>query len=402
MNKTIKRISGLSILCLVAALFLFPTAIALADGSTYTPLVSIPGIFTAGEKTNPVSIIKGIYGLAIGIGSVIATVMIIYAGFEYMYVESIMGKSAAKERIMNAFWGLLVILGSYILLRTINPKLVEFDLVLPGGNGNLSGLVVADKLALAREKSIHNALKKDAAAKAEISALQTTAASIEAQIAALEKQAAGVADPATRSKLDELYAKKQTINSQINEKTVAAAKDILSTLLHDGQDNVIANEIKALGTTGLGYKTSDAFNLILGRKDSTLTRLNSELEKVKALPETPNKADLVKKFEEDIASYKKYLTTSAGVIRDVQTIIEAPTTGGRQNVVAIVAARDTQLKQLAVSVESSAKQYEATQRPDLANQVRTDFKNSMLIAKAKYGFVCGTAQQTANFSICAQ
>lgn len=144
-------------------------SIASAQTTEYVPLTTVPGLFTAGSSTNPVTIIKGIYGLAIGVGSVIATVMLIIAGFEYMYQESITGKSQAKERITNAFLGLLVILGSYILLRTINPALVDFNLTLQGGSNRLKGLIaekayddlVAQQKLLKEDQTLINSIKAE-------------------------------------------------------------------------------------------------------------------------------------------------------------------------------------------------------------------------------------------------
>jgi hypothetical protein len=389
----------------MSAALLVPAAIALAaDGVTsYIPLVSLPGLFTAGTATNPVEIIKGIYGLAIGIGSVIATVMIIYAGFEYMYVESIMGKSAAKERIMNAFWGLLVILGSYILLRTINPSLVEFNITLPEGTKKLGALIAADKAALRREKAISDALKADAAAKAEIAALQANVSGINARIETLKKQQVGKAETSNEFRdaqviIDALSAEKQRIDSQANEKTITSTKEILSTLLTDGQDSVMTNEINALNTSGSNYTTEQAFDLILGRKESTLTRLDKELAKMKALPETPNKAALVSSFEADINSYKDYIRVSKSIITGFRQILGRQTPGyDTQEKMAII---DPDLKQFAANAETTAKTYDSTNKPELANQIREDTKNSLLIAKTVFKNNCSA--KTANLSICAQ
>jgi hypothetical protein len=405
MNKTLRNNSGLTLFGMMSAALLVPATIALAaDGATsYIPLVSVPGLFTAGTATNPVEIIKGIYGLAIGIGSVIATVMIIYAGFEYMYVESMGQKSAAKERIQNAFWGLLVILGSYILLRTINPSLVEFNITLPAGTGELGKLVAADKDALRREKSISDALKADAIAKAEIATLQAGVTDIDARIAGLKKQQAGKATTSPEFKdvqviIDAQEAEKQRLNSQINQKTVASTGAILQTLLTDGQDNVMINEIKALGTAGLDYKTSDAFNLIKGRKASTLARLNKELSNIQALPETPNKAVLLSDFEADVASYKEYIAVSDRLVGSIGTIIETP----RQRVPINQVMNDDDKKIRAVlnTVEIEAKKFETGGRPEIADQLRKDSQNSILIAKMKYKNYCSS--QTAQVIVCSK
>ncbi len=72
-----------------------------------------------------------IFRVALGILALIAVIMIIIAGVEYMVVESIYGKSAAKERIINAVTGLLIGLGIFLILSTINPKLLEVNFAPP-------------------------------------------------------------------------------------------------------------------------------------------------------------------------------------------------------------------------------------------------------------------------------
>lgn len=124
-----------------STLALFLASAAAVYAQDFTPLTTIDGLFEANVPTNPVKVLSGIYGFAIGIGAVIAVIMIIWGGFEYMYQESIGSKSAAKERITNAFLGLGVILASFIILRTINADLVDFNLHLPGASGQLGGLI---------------------------------------------------------------------------------------------------------------------------------------------------------------------------------------------------------------------------------------------------------------------
>jgi Type IV secretion system pilin len=408
MNKTLRNNSGLALFGLAAALFLLPTVIVLAaDGVTsYIPLVSLPGLFTAGKATNPVEIIKGIYGLAIGIGSVIATVMIIYAGFEYMYVESMGQKSAAKERIQNAFWGLLVILGSYILLRTINPSLVEFSLTLPAGTGRLGTLVVADQAALAREKRISDVLKADAAAKAEIAVFQQQASKLDTDIAALEAKKVAAGSNAAlvtsiQKDIDDLSFARQNVNSNINQKTIESTGNTLSALLHDGQDSVMTTEINAINADGSNYTTEQALDLIIGRKESTLTRLDNELAKVNALPETPNKAALVNGFTSDINSYKAYLVDSKSLVTDTKQILSGKIQGtGYYNSPDELGLIDTNLNILARQTETKAKAYETAGKIDIANQLRNDLKNTHLIVKAQFSDSCG--DKTKTLTMCAQ
>ena len=70
------------------------------------------------------------FGLAIAV--VLALVMIIWGGIEYMTTDSWEGKNDGKTRIQNALYGLGLALASYLILYTINPCLVQF-VPTPGG-----------------------------------------------------------------------------------------------------------------------------------------------------------------------------------------------------------------------------------------------------------------------------
>jgi hypothetical protein len=65
-----------------------------------------------------------IFNIAIGLCGVLAVIMIVIGGVQYMGDESVFGKTDAKDRIYNAVLGLLIALGSFALLNTINPDLL--------------------------------------------------------------------------------------------------------------------------------------------------------------------------------------------------------------------------------------------------------------------------------------
>lgn len=71
-----------------------------------------------------------IFQFAIAAAVFLAVLMIMVAGFKYITTESISGKSGAKEDIQNAVLGLVVALSSYLILQTIDPRLVALDLYL--------------------------------------------------------------------------------------------------------------------------------------------------------------------------------------------------------------------------------------------------------------------------------
>ncbi|OGI60361.1 hypothetical protein A2641_01430 [Candidatus Nomurabacteria bacterium RIFCSPHIGHO2_01_FULL_37_25] len=64
----------------------------------------------------------------IGLCAVFSVVMIVIGGMEYMTSELAHTKEAGKEKIWQALLGLLIALGAYALLNTINPDLLKTDL----------------------------------------------------------------------------------------------------------------------------------------------------------------------------------------------------------------------------------------------------------------------------------
>lgn len=71
--------------------------------------------------------INSLFQIALGILMVLAVVMIVIAGVQYMTIESIYGKSDAKSKIIGAVTGLILSLGIFVILNTINPRLLEIN-----------------------------------------------------------------------------------------------------------------------------------------------------------------------------------------------------------------------------------------------------------------------------------
>lgn len=73
-------------------------------------------------------IINSIIAFGIGIGGVLAVAMIMYEGFLYMKEKkegNVEKVSSAKTRITNTVLGFLLLLSIYVILRTINPELLN-------------------------------------------------------------------------------------------------------------------------------------------------------------------------------------------------------------------------------------------------------------------------------------
>lgn len=100
----------------------------------YTLLVPLPGVTSEANcvgikcETTLATYLPNIFKLAIGIAAVMAFVMITFGGITYAVADSITGKESGKTYIENALWGLLLVIGAYTILYTINPQLVQLQL----------------------------------------------------------------------------------------------------------------------------------------------------------------------------------------------------------------------------------------------------------------------------------
>jgi hypothetical protein len=109
-----------------------------------------------------------------------AVVMCIVGGFEYMLTESVTTKLNAKATIENAILGLAGALGSWLILYTINPNLVNVSIVtVPKLNvsttninlDNLNALVTASNNIVSANDAVQEKAQSDQETAAEDAAL---------------------------------------------------------------------------------------------------------------------------------------------------------------------------------------------------------------------------------------
>lgn len=87
----------------------------------------------AGQDTNPVSMgeyLSKLYKAFFITAGVLATLMLIIGGFQYMTSEAVGNKSAAVSRMQSAVGGLFLALFSYFILANINEDLVNVNFEL--------------------------------------------------------------------------------------------------------------------------------------------------------------------------------------------------------------------------------------------------------------------------------
>jgi Asp-tRNA(Asn)/Glu-tRNA(Gln) amidotransferase C subunit len=126
----------------------------------YTPLAPLPCIPSLGTRNANNEIIPGsavicgqgsagslqttvdvktyiqyAFNLLIALAAVVAVLMIVMGGFEYMTSDAVSGKEEGRKKMTNAIYGLLLVLCSFLILRTINPAFVQVPvgLVTPLG-----------------------------------------------------------------------------------------------------------------------------------------------------------------------------------------------------------------------------------------------------------------------------
>ena len=112
--------------------------------TNYVPLAKLPGLEDKIETSKQCTTTNGVttcanpcpFGkylnilikLFLGISAVLAMIMIVWGGIQYMTSELASSKEAGRESITHAVLGLLLALGAWLLLFTLNPDLLNICL----------------------------------------------------------------------------------------------------------------------------------------------------------------------------------------------------------------------------------------------------------------------------------
>jgi|GEM_PF-1988835 hypothetical protein len=102
------------------------------SGLVFEPEVGIPG-FRKQQKIDGDlmgKFAKQLYIYLLGLSGIVAVLVLILAGFQWVMAGGNQNKiGEAKQRIINAITGLVLLSCSYLILYTINPKLVEIKTI---------------------------------------------------------------------------------------------------------------------------------------------------------------------------------------------------------------------------------------------------------------------------------
>lgn len=108
----------------VLGLALFTPLIGLAQAYEYVSMVNLP--YVDGNQSTE-DYVNGLYILAISVAAFLAVIKIIFAGVKYVMSDIVTSKEDAKTDIRGALIGLMIVLGAWIILNTINPSLTELN-----------------------------------------------------------------------------------------------------------------------------------------------------------------------------------------------------------------------------------------------------------------------------------
>ena len=99
--------------------------------NSYNLLAPLGDITSIDAKTTVSQYLNVIFMIAIGICGGLAVVMIVIDGVTMMISESVFGKAEEKRKMMGAIGGLLLALGAYAIVNTLNPAFVNTTVTIP-------------------------------------------------------------------------------------------------------------------------------------------------------------------------------------------------------------------------------------------------------------------------------
>ena len=108
-------------------LLIYISSVSIVAAQEYVPLAPLPG--TANTGISLAEYITIAFNIGIGLAAVLAVLMIVVGGVQYVAgAASPSARSDAKNRVQNAILGLLLALGSWLIVYTINPNIINGSL----------------------------------------------------------------------------------------------------------------------------------------------------------------------------------------------------------------------------------------------------------------------------------
>jgi len=172
---------------------------------------------TMQESINFENYIQYVFNLLIALASAAAVFMIVWGGFQTMTSDAWFEKKEGKNKITNALLGLVLILCSYLILKTIDPRLVAIPktlvepLKISATNERLT--VIEAIMASSVDLKAKNAEYKE-----QISQLEKDVGEISAQREKLSKELKDLKSAGDTEKIPELQMNIAKLDQQLSDK----------------------------------------------------------------------------------------------------------------------------------------------------------------------------------------
>jgi len=143
----------LSLIIFLGLLCFFTPAYAQNNKQLEVDYIAVPNsTLPISTDTSLPDYIKYIFILVMSVSGFLGLAALIYAGVLYINsAGNIAKQKEARSRLVSAFWGGILLLGSYVLLRTINPNLTELEV------GRLENIPPSEQLPSTQITSIPTA-----------------------------------------------------------------------------------------------------------------------------------------------------------------------------------------------------------------------------------------------------
>jgi len=103
----------------------------LPDYQPLEPLTTEVGPLEKGRVDQFPALVNALFKLFLGLGAILAVASLVWGGITYMVSEIADKKMWAVGKIKSALWGLLLLLGAFVILNTIDPGFTRISFELP-------------------------------------------------------------------------------------------------------------------------------------------------------------------------------------------------------------------------------------------------------------------------------
>jgi len=321
-----------AILCLLMVISLlapgFSNAQTTGDYTLLAPLPCIPGngiSCPASSSANGVGIVSEVsfktyvqyaMNLIIALSAVAAVVMIVWGGLKYMTTTTVSGKGDGLKIVQDAIKGLLLVLCAYLILRTIDPRLVQIPntlvpkLTVRSDLTKNSSMTFFDQLAAQAntyQVNTQEAIAARNAAKAEVTQAQTKLDEIDSKLNSIYNGEIN----ATPEEASQLEVERQQIIDQMNDAKIRAATQqatsiynyVLTGLATNANKDQISTLDKLLFPGDFGSATRSRLEVI-SKATGIMYKATQDTDKIINDPQNPNNSqnvgDLIKISDESM------------------------------------------------------------------------------------------------------